>query len=122
MDARTSVTHAPDQLREELRNPDVMQRETCAITCRVAPSFLRVVLAGASGCGAVVDGCAQGHVDLFARRVRANRTDVVGAPHNALVCVTCSGLQTVRQLEQIVDMALFREFPHLDERSVRAVA
>jgi len=38
-------------LAQQGRDPDSMVRESCAITCRVAPSFLRV-----------------GHVDLFARR------------------------------------------------------
>lgn len=37
------------------RDPDMMVHEPCAITCRVAPSFLRV-----------------GHVDLFARRATAS--------------------------------------------------
>lgn len=47
------------QLRMQLkqsqsgRNPDIMQEEACAITCRAARSFLRV-----------------GHVDLFSRRAR----------------------------------------------------
>eukprot|EP00929_Paragymnodinium_shiwhaense_P061704 TRINITY_DN30843_c0_g1_i1.p1 TRINITY_DN30843_c0_g1~~TRINITY_DN30843_c0_g1_i1.p1 ORF type:complete len:694 (-),score=107.48 TRINITY_DN30843_c0_g1_i1:163-2244(-) len=41
------------QLKSQMRNPDVMQLEPCAITCRVAPSFLRV-----------------GHVDLHGRRAR----------------------------------------------------
>jgi len=38
-------------LAQQGRDPDSMVRESCAITCRVAPSFLRV-----------------GHLDLFARR------------------------------------------------------
>ncbi|CAK0854634.1 unnamed protein product, partial [Prorocentrum cordatum] len=53
-----------DQLREQLRSqmrqrggggqdPDMMQQEACAITCRAARSFLRI-----------------GHVELFARRAR----------------------------------------------------
>jgi uncharacterized protein YdiU (UPF0061 family) len=41
------------QLKMQLRDPDVMQVEQCATTCRVAPSFTRV-----------------GHIELFARRVR----------------------------------------------------
>ena len=52
----------PPQVRKQLirqlmrqggDDPDVMIEESCAITCRVAPSFSRV-----------------GHVDLFARRAR----------------------------------------------------
>jgi uncharacterized protein YdiU (UPF0061 family) len=41
-------------LRQRLCQPDVMVHERCAITCRAAPSFVRV-----------------GHVELFARRARA---------------------------------------------------
>jgi len=41
------------QIRSQLRNPDKMQTEKCAITCRVAPSFTRV-----------------GHVELHGRRAR----------------------------------------------------
>mmetsp|Transcript_56119 Transcript_56119/g.121417 ORF Transcript_56119/g.121417 Transcript_56119/m.121417 type:complete len:659 (-) Transcript_56119:240-2216(-) len=41
------------QLRYQLQNPDVMQTEPCAITCRVAPSFFRV-----------------GHLELHGRRAR----------------------------------------------------
>jgi len=52
------------QVRRELerrgQEPDLMQSEPCAITCRVAPSFLRI-----------------GHVELFARR--ANKRDA-GSP------------------------------------------
>jgi len=45
------------QASRRVRDPDAMIRETCAITTRVAPSFLRV-----------------GHVDLFSRRaVRAGK-------------------------------------------------
>jgi len=40
------------QLRQRKADPNVMIQEPCAITCRVAPSFVRV-----------------GHVDLHARRV-----------------------------------------------------
>jgi uncharacterized protein YdiU (UPF0061 family) len=43
------------QLKQQMRSPDVMQVEQCAMTCRVAPSFLRV-----------------GHIELFARRHRRN--------------------------------------------------
>ncbi|EKX42962.1 hypothetical protein GUITHDRAFT_95515 [Guillardia theta CCMP2712] len=61
----------------KLAEPDVMIRESCAITTRVSPSFLRV-----------------GHLDLFARR--------------AEVAPTPDGL---RQLEQLISHALFREYP-----------
>jgi len=45
------------QLSMQQREPDTMGAEPCAITCRVAPSFLRV-----------------GHMELFARRVRSRGT------------------------------------------------
>lgn len=41
------------QMSQGGRNPNIMQQENCAITCRVARSFLRV-----------------GHIDLFSRRAR----------------------------------------------------
>lgn len=46
------------QVKAQMRNPNRMQRERCAITCRAARSFLRV-----------------GHVELFARRVRRQQGD-----------------------------------------------
>lgn len=72
-------------------NPDTRIREPCAITTRVAPSFLRV-----------------GHVDLFARRARANG--------DANQC---------RELELMVLHALFREYPDVAPDmplAIRAVA
>jgi len=42
-----------EQLQGQSNNPDIVVNESCAITCRVAPSFLRV-----------------GQVELFARRAR----------------------------------------------------
>eukprot|EP00501_MAST-03F_sp_TOSAG23-6_P001369 GSMAST32.ASY1.ANO1.1423.1 assembled CDS len=41
------------QLKNELQNPNIVIMENTAITCRVAPSFIRV-----------------GHIELFARRAR----------------------------------------------------
>lgn len=41
------------ELQSQVRNPDFMQTEKCAITCRVAPSFARV-----------------GHMELHGRRAR----------------------------------------------------
>lgn len=63
------------------REPDTVIDEPCAISTRVAPSFLRV-----------------GHVDLFARRA-------AGSP------------SAMRELEQIVEHALFREYPKIAERN-----
>ena len=40
-----------EQLKQETRQPDVMQTEHCAMSCRVASSFIRV-----------------GHIELFGRR------------------------------------------------------
>jgi uncharacterized protein YdiU (UPF0061 family) len=65
------------QLLSQARGPDRMVNERCAITCRVAPSFLRV-----------------GHVELFARRVRKAGTAA-----------------QVRELRQIVQHTLVREYP-----------
>lgn len=47
------IKMALGQLRSQLRNPDKMQTEKCAITCRVAPSFTRV-----------------GHIELHGRRCK----------------------------------------------------
>lgn len=44
-----------DQLKREKRDPDIMIEEPCAITTRVAPSFMRI-----------------GHIDLFSRRATAS--------------------------------------------------
>ncbi|CAE7931948.1 selO [Symbiodinium necroappetens] len=65
------------------REPNTMVNEACAITTRVAPSFLRV-----------------GHVDLFARRAAAS-----------------PGGSAATELEQIVEHALFREYPDIAERA-----
>jgi len=71
-----------DQVARESRDPDTLVEEKCAITTRVAPSFLRV-----------------GHVDLFFRRAGRDPRDG----------------EARRQLEQIVEHALFREYPELCE-------
>eukprot|EP00457_Paulinella_chromatophora_P001889 gb/GEZN01001891.1/.p1 GENE.gb/GEZN01001891.1/~~gb/GEZN01001891.1/.p1 ORF type:complete len:743 (+),score=117.51 gb/GEZN01001891.1/:38-2230(+) len=72
------------QLRSERSGPDVMRPEPIAITCRVAPSFIRV-----------------GHLELFARRVRNKRS----AARNAD--------EEVAQLERLFNHLLFREYPEL---------
>lgn len=46
------------QLQEALKEPDMMQKSICAITCRVAPSFVRV-----------------GHLELFGRRARSKKSE-----------------------------------------------
>ena len=58
-----------DQLMAQVREPDVMVDEPCAISTRVAPSFLRV-----------------GHVDLFARRAtEPGASEVAKRQHVAMV-------------------------------------
>jgi len=69
-----------ERMRSQSSDPDTLILEPTAITCRVAPSFLRV-----------------GHIDLFSRRVSEKNP----APERML------------QLEQIVEHALFREYPEL---------
>lgn len=46
-----------DAYNNQQKSPDIMQEEACAISCRVAPSFMRV-----------------GHVELFARRYLKTKT------------------------------------------------
>lgn len=70
-----------EQLKSELREPNEMQDSICAITCRVAPSFMRV-----------------GHLELFGRRARSDKS-------------------RVKELEQIVEHALFREYPEANVQS-----
>jgi len=56
-------------MRERQSEPDVMIREQCAITCRVAPSFMRI-----------------GHLDLFARRAsRPDATELQREEHEMIV-------------------------------------
>ncbi len=76
------------QLGQQQQDPDVMITEPCAITCRVASSFVRV-----------------GHVDLFARRARGETPGVFG---NARIQDMSTGLE---QLVKMVEFAMFREFP-----------
>jgi len=64
--------------RNRSSDPDRMILETCAITTRVAPSFLRI-----------------GHIDLFARRARSSSASE----------------QQRGEHRQIIEHALFREFP-----------
>ena len=45
-----------EMLKQQKRDPDIMIQEPCAITTRVAPSFMRI-----------------GHIDLFSRRATAPR-------------------------------------------------
>lgn len=70
---------SPGILGRWSQDPDTVVEEQCAISTRVAPSFIRV-----------------GHLDLFARRVRNERTERAAAEY----------IQMLRH-------ALFREFPDL---------
>ena len=74
------------QLLMQARGPDRMIEERCAITCRVAPSFLRV-----------------GHIELFARRVRkaSDGPQKDGETKE----------KRLRELKQIMKHALLREYP-----------
>jgi uncharacterized protein YdiU (UPF0061 family) len=73
-----------EQLKDKYRSPDRTITETCAITCRVAPSFLRI-----------------GHVELFARRAAGPRAKPVGPERD----------RALAQLRAILEHALFREYP-----------
>lgn len=75
------------QLNAQSKNdPDILIEEPNAITCRVAPSFIRV-----------------GHIDLFARRATKN---VVGKDEKPNIHTL-----EFKELEALVWHACFREFP-----------
>lgn len=78
------------QLQMQQREPDVMIEETCAITCRAAPSFIRV-----------------GHVDLFARRVRGEAPVKPWEGRDEAE----ERVRAKRQLRQMVDHMRQREYP-----------
>jgi len=69
------------RMQDRLTSPDIMQKSTCAITCRVAPSFMRI-----------------GHIELFGRRARKG------------------GKLAREELELIVEHAIKREFPHINQK------
>ena len=75
------------QLNAQSKNdPDIMIEEPNAITCRVAPSFVRV-----------------GHLDLFARRATKEILRDDEKPN--------SGTNEFKELEALVWHACYREFP-----------
>lgn len=75
------------QLNAQSKNdPDIMIEEPNAITCRVAPSFLRI-----------------GHIDLFARRATKTVIREGMTPD--------STTNEFKELEDIIWHACFREFP-----------
>ena len=87
-------------MRSQASDPDVMLNHRAAISCRVAPSFLRV-----------------GHLDLFARRVRATREQQdKDAKHH--VNSSQSGPQSaydkaLNELTLLMNHAIYREYPHI---------
>lgn len=77
-----------EQYAMQQRDPDQMVEETAAITCRTAPSFIRV-----------------GHLDLFARRVRK---EIPGMhPTEAGPVAELA----MKQLDKLYQHAVKREFP-----------
>eukprot|EP01124_Arcella_intermedia_P021847 TRINITY_DN3124_c0_g1_i1.p1 TRINITY_DN3124_c0_g1~~TRINITY_DN3124_c0_g1_i1.p1 ORF type:complete len:612 (-),score=67.58 TRINITY_DN3124_c0_g1_i1:184-2019(-) len=73
------------QLQGLSKEPDILQDSICAITCRVAPSFIRV-----------------GQVELFGRRYRAAKGKGGEAEK-----------RTREELEMIVNHLIFREYPDI---------
>ena len=86
----------------EKKDPDALVEEKCAITTRVATSFLRV-----------------GHFDLFARRAEARRTEDGKWNKES---------REYRELEQLMWHACFREYhreayvPHRDKNDAMGAA
>jgi uncharacterized protein YdiU (UPF0061 family) len=95
------------QLRTQKADPNVMQAERAAITCRVASSFVRI-----------------GHFDLFARR--AERASMATADTTESRWNT--GTNEWKELEQMVWHACFREYreeaydPFFDDGDIESAA
>ena len=92
------------QLKGAKSEPDVMVRDACAITCRVAPSFLRV-----------------GHIELFARR--AAKGDPLGKEQ--LLKIVMHAIQ--REYPEILELnlslsELIKEFLKRAARSFATLA
>ncbi|GAX13823.1 hypothetical protein FisN_30Lh118 [Fistulifera solaris] len=92
------------QLRHQQKaDPNILQSEPCAITCRVAPSFLRI-----------------GHLDLMARRVRA---EVLQGKKNFVAKSLAQ-----QELEQLIWHACYREFksiaydPFIESNDLKSAA
>lgn len=81
------------QLRNEKVDPNIMVKEPCAITCRVAPSFVRI-----------------GHLDLFARRVEklSQTAKVMFSDSNKPRYDQTT--QEFKELQDLVWHACYREF------------
>lgn len=98
MDDPRLAAYPPEKRREILRqsrrqyksDPDVMQQEPAAITCRVATSFTRI-----------------GHVDLFARRME-RATKIAQQAGSKSLYYTES--EEWKELEKIIWHACFREY------------
>eukprot|EP00928_Gymnodinium_smaydae_P045640 TRINITY_DN30395_c0_g2_i1.p1 TRINITY_DN30395_c0_g2~~TRINITY_DN30395_c0_g2_i1.p1 ORF type:complete len:563 (-),score=121.99 TRINITY_DN30395_c0_g2_i1:214-1902(-) len=83
----------------EAKSRNTMLSEPCAITCRTAPSFLRV-----------------GHFELFGRRLQ-NPQGSAKRPRSAS-CVECD----LRSLQLLVDHALAREVVEADHPAERSAS
>jgi len=97
------------QIIQQLRatrkaDPNMMITEPCAITCRVARSFVRI-----------------GHIDLFARRVMAKQTQDGKAKYDTTD-------QVWKELEEIIWHACKREYkaeaydPNIDSKNLEQAA
>ena len=93
------------QLRNEKADPNILIQEKTAITCRVAPSFVRV-----------------GHIDLFARRVEKQ------AVKTADTTLYDTTTPEWKELEDMVWHACYREFketaydPYIDSKDLASAA
>eukprot|EP00457_Paulinella_chromatophora_P002477 gb/GEZN01002482.1/.p1 GENE.gb/GEZN01002482.1/~~gb/GEZN01002482.1/.p1 ORF type:complete len:697 (+),score=101.93 gb/GEZN01002482.1/:216-2306(+) len=90
-------------LQQRARQPDVVRPERAVVTCRAAPSFIRV-----------------GHLELFARRVRAARSRLHDSAGPQLFVPAISVAEASRHLEwrmqelrQLLEHLLQREYPEI---------
>lgn len=100
-------------MRNQKADPNVLVSESCAITCRVSPSFVRI-----------------GHLDLFARRatsvVRKPSDNDAAAPNSTVPYDTDSSQW--KELEDLIWHACCREFreeaydPYFEERDILSAA
>jgi len=93
-------------------DPDVMREEKCAITTRVASSFVRI-----------------GHLDLFARRVEMMQAKLaVAMEKDGDVDMSIKETQQYQELEDIMWHACFREYydeayaPYWESKDSKAAA
>ena len=92
-------------------DPDVMREEKCAITTRVASSFVRI-----------------GHLDLFARRVEMMQAKIAAAKEKNDVDMSIKDTQQYQELEDMMWHACFREYyneayaPHWESKDAKSAA